>query len=42
MMESDVKGSSVMDYVTLNNGVGMPKLGFGTYQILKEETEQIM
>ena len=29
-----------MDYVTLNNGVGMPKLGFGTYQILKEETEQ--
>lgn len=29
-----------MDFVTLNNGVGMPKLGFGTYQILKEETEQ--
>ena len=29
-----------MDFVTLNNGVGMPKLGFGTYQILKEETQQ--
>ena len=29
-----------MEFVTLNNGVGMPKLGFGTYQILKEETEQ--
>lgn len=22
-----------MEYVTLNNGVGMPVLGFGTYQI---------
>ena len=22
-----------MDYVTLNNGVTMPQLGFGTYQI---------
>lgn len=27
-----------MDYVTLNNGVTMPQLGFGTYQI-KDPTE---
>ena len=24
-----------MEYVTLNNGVKMPQLGFGTYQISK-------
>ena len=29
-----------MDYVTLNNGVKMPILGFGVYQIPKEETKQ--
>lgn len=29
-----------MEYVTLNNGVKMPILGFGVYQIPKEETKQ--
>ena len=29
-----------MEYVTLNNGVKMPKVGFGTYQIPPEETEK--
>lgn len=28
-----------MDYVTLNNGVKMPKLGYGVYQTPPEETE---
>ena len=29
-----------MEYVTLNNGVKMPILGFGVYQIPQEETKQ--
>ena len=29
-----------MEYVTLNNGVRMPKLGFGVYQTPPEETER--
>lgn len=29
-----------MDYVTLNNGVKMPKLGYGVYQTHPEETER--
>lgn len=29
-----------MEYVTLNNGVKMPILGFGVYQIPKEETKK--
>lgn len=29
-----------MEYVILNNGVKMPKLGFGVYQISKEECER--
>lgn len=29
-----------MEYVTLNNGVKMPILGFGVYQIPKKETKQ--
>ncbi len=29
-----------MEYVTLNNGVTMPKLGFGVYQISREECER--
>lgn len=29
-----------MEYVTLNNGVKMPKLGFGVYQISKEDCER--
>lgn len=29
-----------MEYITLNNGVKMPKLGFGVFQISKEDCEQ--
>ena len=29
-----------MEYVILRNGVKMPKLGFGVFQISKEECEQ--
>ena len=29
-----------MEYVTLNNGVKMPILGYGVYQVTKEECEQ--
>ena len=29
-----------MDYITLNNGVKMPKLGYGVYQTPPEETER--
>lgn len=28
-----------MEYVTLNNGVKMPLLGYGVYQVTKEECE---
>ena len=28
-----------MEYVTLNNGVKMPVLGYGVYQVTKEECE---
>ena len=29
-----------MEYVTLNNGVKMPKLGYGVYQVTPEECER--
>ena len=29
-----------MEYITLNNGVKMPKLGFGVFQITKEDCER--
>ncbi len=29
-----------MEYVTLNNGVKMPSLGYGVYQVTKEECER--
>ena len=29
-----------MEYVTLNNGIKMPQLGFGVYQISVPETER--
>lgn len=29
-----------MDYITLNNGVRMPQLGYGVYQITKDQCEQ--
>lgn len=31
-----------MEYITLNNGVRMPKLGFGVFQISKEECEEVV
>lgn len=31
-----------MQFLTLNNGIKMPILGFGTYQILPEETKQVV
>lgn len=30
-----------MEYITLNNGVKMPKAGFGVYQVNKEECERL-
>ncbi|MGN1136202.1 MAG: aldo/keto reductase, partial [Oscillospiraceae bacterium] len=29
-----------MEFVTLNNGVKMPKLGYGVYQVSAEECER--
>ena len=29
-----------MQYVTLNNGVKMPQLGYGVYQVSQEECER--
>lgn len=29
-----------MDYVTLNNGIKMPMIGFGVFEIPKEETSR--
>ena len=29
-----------MEYVTLNNGVKIPLLGYGVYQVTKEECER--
>ena len=31
-----------MEYITLNNGVKMPKAGFGVYQVNKEECERVV
>ena len=31
-----------MEYVTLNNGVKMPILGYGVYQVTKDECERWM
>lgn len=33
-------GGNTMDYVTLNNGVRMPQLGYGVYQVAAAETER--
>ena len=30
----------MMEYVTLNNGVKMPKLGYGVYQVSSEDCER--
>jgi 2,5-diketo-D-gluconate reductase A len=44
MMQSEGQRSRTIDTqvpsVTLNNGVGMPILGFGVFQIPPDETEQ--
>lgn len=37
---NNYKEDSIMEYVTLNNGVKMPKLGFGVYQTPADETER--
>ena len=29
-----------MNYITLNNGVKMPQLGYGVYQVTKDECER--
>lgn len=29
-----------MEYITLNNGVKMPQLGYGVYQVTKDECER--
>ena len=31
-----------MEHVVLSNGVRMPKLGFGVFQISREETVQLL
>lgn len=31
-----------MNYVTLNNGVKMPQLGYGVYQVTKEACERFV
>ena len=31
-----------MEYVTLNNGIRMPKLGYGVYQTPAEDTEILL
>ena len=35
-------GGKIMEYITLNNGVKMPKAGFGVYQVNKEECERVV
>ena len=30
-----------MEYVTLNNGIKMPKLGYGVYQTAPEDNEEM-
>lgn len=34
------QGGKTMEYVTLSNGMKMPKLGFGVFQISKEDCER--
>lgn len=34
------KRVKIMEYVTLNNGIKMPKLGYGVYQVSNEECER--
>lgn len=34
------KGRIYMEYATLNNGVKMPRLGYGVYQVNSEECER--
>ena len=31
-----------MEYATLNNGVRMPRVGYGVYQVTSEECERCM
>ena len=34
------KEDTTMEYISLNNGVKMPILGYGVYQVTKEECER--
>ena len=36
------KGQIGMEYITLNNGIKMPQLGFGVFQIPEDQTEQVV
>ena len=37
---SSQQGGFYMNYITLNNGVKMPQLGYGVYQVSQEECER--
>lgn len=39
-IKSSLSRRNIMEYVKLNNGIAMPILGFGVYQIPKEETKR--
>lgn len=34
-----LQNGDFMEYITLNNGVKMPQLGYGVYQVTKDECE---
>ena len=34
------EGGKQMEYITLSNGVKMPQLGYGVYQVTKDECER--
>ena len=36
----DTGGFAFMEYVTLSNGVKMPQLGYGVYQVTPKECER--
>ena len=35
-----ITGGKIMEYVTLNNGIKMPVLGYGVFQVSNEECER--
>lgn len=40
LLEILIYGGNIMEYVTLRNGVKMPMLGYGVYQVSQEECER--